>query len=288
MQDVHKWVRLSRKVVVLSARRILKLLLHILRNTFNFFIESDSMQHASPSIILRRVAYGDADWIVTFFTRDRGRMSGMARSARKSIKRFGGALEPGSIVDLRYTDKGSGGLVRLEEALIDLPTHGILKSLERIERLGRTLLLALAFLQEGEANPDKFNLLRARIASLAAREPLPHEGLRFEIDWLARCGYAPQIEGCARCGTEHPQGAWAFDLNHGGIVCFRCRDRKSQCIPLSEEARQGFAMLTVGEKHAGPAVAATSVIARYVDHIVGRPLKTSDLSIQQNRVNNAW
>ena len=97
------------------------------------------MQHHHQSIILKRTAYGEADWIVAFLTRDAGRMSGIAKSARKSQKRFGGALELGTIVDLAYTAHRSSDLVRIESAEALLPPLGIMKSLERIQAMSRAL-----------------------------------------------------------------------------------------------------------------------------------------------------
>lgn len=232
------------------------------------------MQRTSRAIILRRVGFGEADWIVTFFCRERGRLSGMARSARASRKRFAGALEPGSIVDIRYADRGGAGLLRLEESVVAEPFSGILRSLERIHSLMRALSLALAFLQEGEANPRKFDLLAGRLRELNEREPVSHEGLAFEMAWLTHSGFAPQIAYCTSCSAPlQGTGRWCFDVDRGGLICGSCTLPGSTRLRITPEAREGLAAVAQGLCcEPAQARAAGEILARYIDHVVGRPL----------------
>ncbi|MFA4874868.1 MAG: DNA repair protein RecO [bacterium] len=233
------------------------------------------MQQRSRAIILRRVGYGEADWIVTFLCREHGRMSGIAKSARSSRRRFGGALESGTLVDLHITARGSSRLVRLEEAIVALPINGVLKSLERIGAMQRALALALAFVQERDPNPEKFDLLSARIRSLCEHEPIPEEGVAFELDWLARCGFGPAVAYCAACGRKADlPGRWYFEFDRGGIVCAGCGSAGGMRVPLSNDARLGFLSVSGFETgaQAAHAEAARAVLSRYIDHVLGRPL----------------
>ncbi len=232
------------------------------------------MQRKSRAIILRRVGFGEADWIVTFFCRERGRLSGIARSARSSRRRFAGALEPGAIVDLRYAERGGSGLLRLEESVVAEPLPGILRSLERIQSMLRALSLALAFLQEGEANPRKFDLLAGRLRELSEREPSLPDGLVFEMAWLTHSGFAPQIAYCAACqAPHHGTGRWCFDVDRGGLLCGRCALPGSTRLRITPESAAGFAALATGVAcEPAQARAAGEVLSRYIDHVVGRPL----------------
>ena len=62
----------------------------------------------SEAIVLRSYPLREADLLVTFFTREEGKLRGVARSAKKSRKRFGGALEPLTRVRLYYDDRDPG------------------------------------------------------------------------------------------------------------------------------------------------------------------------------------
>lgn len=234
------------------------------------------MQGRSHAIILKRVAYGDADWIVSFFCRDRGRMSGMAKSARSSKRRFAGALEPGSIVDMRFVERKSSALVRLLEATVSAPINGALKTLARIEGIARTLSLALAFLQEHEANPEKFDLLRARLLRLNHADPDPFETALFELSWLARSGFAPVLDRCVSCGANAcaNEKRWSFDFDRGGLICSGCFLGTTRAIVLSEPELDGLSALLNGDAplRSSNSKAAGVIIGRYIEHVLGRPL----------------
>jgi DNA repair protein RecO (recombination protein O) len=245
------------------------------------------MQLRSHAIILKRVAYGDADWIVTFFCRDRGRMSGMAKSARTSKRRFSGSLEPGSIVDLRFVERSTATLVRLEEAQVAVPMNGALKSLKRIEALMRALALALSFLQEHEPNPLKFDLLCDRLVRLNDSDPEPFETAAFELEWLARSGFAPVLERCVCCGNGvcGDIGRWVFDFDRGGLVCSLCFAHTTKSHALTKQELEGLGALLFVAPLSSEACykAAGDVIGQYIDHILGRPLGTAVIEIPDSK-----
>ena len=236
------------------------------------------MKRETRAIILKRTAYGDADWIVTFFSREHGRMSGMAKSARSSRKRFGGALEPGSIVRLQYVERRAGNLVRLEEAVVDLVHLGIMKSLDRIEAMARALGIANAFLQEHQAAPDKFDLLEGWLIHINEVDPKPWEKVAYELRWLVLSGFQPQLGSCVACGFESDRsGGWAFDLEKGGVVCAPCAG-DGVSLNLNKTDIESLALLADFNGDPVEDVGVPSVIVdRYLQHVLGRPLRSTRL-----------
>lgn len=234
------------------------------------------MRHKARAIIMKRVAYGEADWIVTFFDRERGRMSGMAKSARSSIKRFGGALEPGTQVEMSCASRHSSGLVRIEEARVLESPNGAVKSLERIAGMARALDLAMAFLQEGQPAPEKFDLLAERLAVLSSRDPRVSEGVLFELEWLKLSGFGPRVESCSLCEAEAVgavAGVWSFDMDRGGLLCPACSMGAGLKVRLASGALGALQKAAAGKDEGDGFGAAGDILARYVDHVVGRPLK---------------
>src|SRR5271157_4288630 len=69
----------------------------------------------SEAVVLRTWPVNEADLIVSFFTRDYGRVKGVAKSALKSRKRFGGALEPMTQARAYFADRPRQELVRLDQ-----------------------------------------------------------------------------------------------------------------------------------------------------------------------------
>jgi DNA repair protein RecO (recombination protein O) len=240
------------------------------------------MHRTTNAIILKKIAYGESDLIITFFGRDGGRMSGIAKSARVSQRRFGGALELGSLVDLRYVPRRGTDLVRIEDTQVNVPTTGIMSSLERLGALSRALELALAFLPEHQAAPEKFDLLAGHIFNLSREDPVPASVIAFELKWLSLVGYGPALENCMKCGGEPKAGeTWSFSLDQGGIFCPHCVRRDTRRIEINEGAVRNMRNLAM-EEEADLGQAETRSIQRllaaYVEHILGRPLSGRQIS----------
>ena len=239
------------------------------------------MQHFTRAIILKKTPFGDSDLIVTSFSRDEGRLSGIARSARASRRRFGGALEPGSLVGLGYTESRAGHLVRIEEATVERAVVGVMKSLPRIGAMARAIDLALAFLQERQPAPEKFDLLDWWLERISDRDPGPSEVVAFELKWLAHCGYQPHLDSCLGCGRPAKGvGRFAFGFDRGGLVCTKCIKSGGRTLSLRIADVDKLRALSQGDGRgvdgaAGPAV----VVERYIEHILGHPLRSPLLSL---------
>ncbi|MBT3181882.1 MAG: DNA repair protein RecO [Deltaproteobacteria bacterium] len=238
------------------------------------------MQKSSKSLILKRVAYGDADWIVTFFSREFGRMSGMAKFARSSKRRFGGALEPGTLVDLQFVGRNGSPLVRLDEAVALRSTNGILKSLDRINAMARALELSISFLQEHQPTPEKFDLLDRYLTWLNEHDPSVRETSAFEFKWLTRSGFMPGLERCMRCDKDVSRGAnWVFDLDNGSLLCNACSSSSIAKLHVTNGALEGLYKISSGnfDVSSEKAMAAERILHRYTEYVLGKPLKYKPL-----------
>lgn len=241
------------------------------------------MQQKSRAIILKRIAYGEADWIVTFLDRDAGRISGIAKFARSSLKRFGGALEPGTVVDIRYVLQPSQGLARIDEACVCRSPNSMIQNLERISSLARAIELSLAFLQEHQSVPDKFDLLERRLEAIGLGEVSIADRALFELEWLKLSGFGPQLKECILCGisarsidcSDCVRREWSFDFDRGGVLCGTCQKGLVKRAHLTGEVLSGLGDLDDRRLAltSEATVLAGEIIARYIDHILGRSLR---------------
>ena len=202
----------------------------------------------SLALLVRSVPYGESDIIATFFTEESGKLSAMVRGARKSSKRFGGALEPIHGLMITLEDKGKE-LCVLKEARIQRPRTGISASLEAMEAAGQALRwvrhLCPARTPEPAAWRSLDDLLDALDESNGAdagesRRHLAIFGLRLLTDM----GYALELDCCTRCGRVCPEGRSAFvDAGGGGIVCTSCggarRTISGEMRALAARAQRG-------------------------------------------------
>jgi DNA repair protein RecO (recombination protein O) len=85
---------------------------------------------SSQAILIRRIDHGDFDLILTFLTLDFGKLSCIAKHAKKSVKRFGGVLELFHVLDI-VCSKGRGKLLILKEASVRHSFVGIRCGIEK-------------------------------------------------------------------------------------------------------------------------------------------------------------
>lgn len=173
--------------------------------------------------MLRTQELGEADLIVRLFTRDAGVVHGVARSARKSRKRFGGVLEPLTRVRLQWTEKAGRELHRLDQvegvrSFADMQSDPVLQAACAV-----LAELSEAFGRDGEADPKCFDLLAAVLDALEnGGHPLVL--VRYFEHWLLRLhGLLPDLAACGVCGKTSPQAASIWVEPGGGSRCAECR-----------------------------------------------------------------
>lgn len=178
----------------------------------------------TPAILLRSVSYGEADRILTLFTEKRGKISARARGARKSWRRFGGALESFAVFEatLSQTDKR---LWSLSEAELIEAHSGLASDLERIQTAALFIELIREVVPEREPEPQLFALIVELLGLLAVSEcgDLPKIGLAGQLKILDAAGIGMSTERCNACGRRVPSGRKVyFNPARGGVVCTPC------------------------------------------------------------------
>jgi DNA repair protein RecO (recombination protein O) len=173
------------------------------------------------AILLGATDYREADRIVTLFTLEEGKLKGVARGAKRSMRRFGGALEPFArlTVHLALT----AGLARIDGADAATIHPRIRADLVKIGYAGYACEAVDLLLPEGLPNPRLFRLLAAYLERLDAAPPACSDRRFFEANLLNILGYRPALEACASCGTELADASGGCRAGRGGeVFCGRC------------------------------------------------------------------
>jgi DNA repair protein RecO (recombination protein O) len=178
------------------------------------------------ALLLRRVEYGESDLVVTLLTDTIGRVSALARGARKSVKRFGGVLEPMHTLRVAYDDRSGAELVVLREAKLERARPFLITSLERMQAAGQALNWVRKAAPPRTPEPEIWAALEDLLDHLADAEDtilprtrLAESGLRL----LAAFGWGIDFERCVSCGKFAARGqAAAVDAARGGLVCRSC------------------------------------------------------------------
>jgi DNA repair protein RecO (recombination protein O) len=179
-------------------------------------------EHAD-ALVLRCVDYGEADRIVTLLTREHGRVSAIARAARKSKRRFAGSLEGFAWISVELSF-GRGALAQLASARVTRSFPRLLGDLSRLEAAGALLRLARDLVPEHVPDESVYEGVAHMLVALD--EPaLSAKAVQLaaKVHLLALTGFAPQLAACAVCGKQPAEGQTAlFDPARGGLVCRAC------------------------------------------------------------------
>lgn len=214
----------------------------------------------TPGLLVRSVPYGESDLVTSFFTRDMGKVSAIVRGARRSRKRFGGALEPMHGLHLTVEDKGRE-LCTLLEARVERPRTELASSLEAMEAAGLALRWVRHVCPPRTPEPAVWGSLERLLADLDDVDVAPQARALvavFGLRLMADVGYAIELDRCVKCGRVAPVGRKAFfDAAGGGLVCTRCGGA-SRTIAGSVREAASRAQRGEGEL---PAEVASEVIA---------------------------
>ena len=181
------------------------------------------------ALILRTWPVHEADQIVSFFTREQGKLKGIAKSSAKSRKRFGGALEPMTYVLASYGEKPRQELVRLDACEI------VVSPLSEPVDYGRAAALEFyaevleETLQDRDPQDAVFRLTVAALEHTRAGRiwlPVTYFGL-----WMVRLmGWMPEIVRCTMCGHPFAGEPAYFESERDGLVCAEHRHPAARAL----------------------------------------------------------
>jgi DNA repair protein RecO (recombination protein O) len=188
----------------------------------------------SEAIVLRSYPLREADLLVSFFTRAEGKVRGVARSAKKSKKRFGGALEPLTHVRLYWEDRERHELARIDSC--DVLSSPLADEVDypRAVALAHVAEVIDELVPDREANDALFRLAVATLEALrpgVVWMPLTYFGL-----WITRLtGLLPELRECVVCGSTLNGSRAYFHPLADGLMCVR--DKRLASSEMSPESR---------------------------------------------------
>lgn len=175
-------------------------------------------------LVLNVSDHSESDKIVTFYSPDLGKATGIAKGAKRSKKRFVNKLEEFTLLNIRYTPPKRDGLLFLHEAELENAFLSLRSTYPRYVAASFVGELALRFTKEHDADPFIFSLLLWAMQGFeVGRDPLKICAL-FHLRILGAAGYRPILDCCGSCG-EAVRAGQGYSLHTGGgsLVCNTCR-----------------------------------------------------------------
>jgi DNA repair protein RecO (recombination protein O) len=189
----------------------------------------------SEAIILRTYPFREADLLVTLFTRAEGKVRGVARSAKRSKKRFGGALEPLTYVRAYWEDRERQELARLDACeVLDSPLADPV-GYARAVALGHVAEVLDELVPDREVNDDVFRLTLSVLRGLRG-DAIWLPTTYFEL-WMTRLvGFLPEFSECVVCGDALNGSRAYFHGLVDGLMC--ASDKRLASSEISPDSRR--------------------------------------------------
>ncbi|HVU46826.1 MAG TPA: DNA repair protein RecO, partial [Terracidiphilus sp.] len=191
---------------------------------------------SSEAVVLRTWPVHEADLIVSFFTRDYGRVRGVAKSALKSRKRFGGALEPMTVARAWFAERPRQELVRLDQLEIVRSPLSAPVDQARMAALSFYAEVLDECLPEHDPQETVFRLLLSVLEQTAAVQSdtvQPWMALTYFSLWMTRLmGLLPDVAHCMVCHETLHAGEVSFSAYADGLFCGLHRNGSASALSV--------------------------------------------------------
>jgi DNA repair protein RecO (recombination protein O) len=172
------------------------------------------------------VAFGESDRVVTLLGPTTGRLSALARGARKSARRFGGGLGMGAEGQAALRERPGADLLLLEEFDVQEARLGLAGDLGKTAHAAYALELCDRLCPSRHPEPAVFDWLREFLLRLEAGRASAERLRVFELGLLARLGLGPALDRCYMCGrTDLGEENTRWVPEQGGVACGSCARR---------------------------------------------------------------
>ncbi len=193
----------------------------------------------SLALVMRVVDFSETSCVVTLFTRDFGKISALAKGARRPKSSFESAIDLLAICRIVFLHKSSETLDLLTEAKLERRFRAAQRDLPRLYAGYYVVELLREMTDEGDPHPCLFDITDQTLLDLDGTGPVAANVLRFEIMALRELGHMPALDGCASCGKSlQLVGRVAFGQLAGGLLCPQCREGQKQIVSVTAGAIQ--------------------------------------------------
>ena len=240
-----------------------------------------SRLYRTPAVILKRTDLGEADRIVTFFSRDVGKIRAVAKGVRRTTSRSAGHLEPFTLSDVMFAVGRELDVISQADTLeafreiredLELTTHAYYLA-EVVDLLTEDRL----------ENRDVFDTLVEGLRSLRATHDPRMVLIVFHLRLLEALGYRPELRECVSCRATIVPNRNHFSALLGGVLCPACGPREPTARDIGTSALKllRFVQQARGQRAVSvpPEVGreAEALLRDYAEHIVERRLRSPAL-----------
>src|SRR2546423_15687020 len=232
----------------------------------------------SAAVVIGSFDLGESDRVITFYSREYGKVRGVAKASRRIRSRFGGALELFTLGQLVFFDTGRSDLVRIDHFDVTHPFAPLRENLETLGEAAWVVEVVGRTTGERDRQPALDGLLVRALRAMEVPARPPRVTVCFGVRALDVLGHRPRLDACVECGRDYPFARPA--LGEGGLVCEGCQPG-SGAVPVAPATVAAFVRLRglrweeavatpIGR--AGPELRA--VLDTHLSRLIGQPTRS--------------
>jgi DNA repair protein RecO (recombination protein O) len=170
-------------------------------------------------IVIKEVGIGEADKIITIFSRNRGRISALAKGGKRPKSKLSAGSQLMSYGE--YVLYSGKDMYSVNSCEVLEPFYEIRNDMVRLTYAAHFLDIVMEIIQENQSSPKLLQLLLNSLYMLTKTEKMPELVSRiFELRALTTAGYAPHVRNCMICGCEQEK-VYSFSFSKCGFICDR-------------------------------------------------------------------
>ena len=238
--------------------------------------------YRTEAIVLKRTDFGEADRLLTLFSKDLGKFSAIAKGARKPQSRKTGHVE----LFMRskfFIAKGRNLDIITQAEMVD-PHAPLREDLLRVSHASYAVELLNRFTVEEDPHPGIYDLLDDTLSRFSVTDDLNLATRYYELRLLSLTGFQPRLYHCVSCGEDILEQDQFFSSELGGILCPNCRHADARATAVSASAIKVMRYLqtrhwdTVKHLHMRKETQAEveGIMNKYILHTLERELKSVD------------
>jgi DNA repair protein RecO (recombination protein O) len=244
----------------------------------------------SAAVVIGSFPLGESDRLVSFYSRDFGKIRGVAKAARRMRSRFGSALELCTLGELVFFDPGRSDLVRVDHFDITHPFQRLRENLETLAQAAWIVECVARLTADRDRHVALFGLLVRSLRALEDSWKPARVSICFGVRCIEALGHRPRLDACVECGRAYPFPRPS--LGDGGLVCGACARVSMGTLPIAPATIQSAERLRslsweealalpLGRAEAELAV----VLETQVSRLIGHPPRATKF---QREVRRLW
>lgn len=210
------------------------------QHRFLFLLPDLMPAEKTSAIVLRVVEFSESSCVVTLYTEDFGKISALAKGARRLRSPFEGAIDLLSVSRIVFLRKSADVLDLMTEAKLTRRFRSASTHLTRLYAAMYVIELVSKLTDHAQPQPALYHTIVNTITAIDLGEPLHATLLHFEFQLLNELGHLPALYDCVECGRNIDAGTGnptvAFGLLAGGVYCDNCRAGKRSVVKLYRES----------------------------------------------------